>query len=206
MDKTMGVLLAVAAGVLCGCPMSREAGLDGPGEPGPAERGFSVGIEQEGRPVTIADHAARLRKRPFTIVLSFPGVHKIMVNASFRADLAEAVRAGRPVASVLPLPRAGFQEDLFNPKKMVFVADDGYNYWYYGNPEVHKYDRALRENGRFTCRRLVANYSTGSAAPVASIARLAGDVLYLTFVEVDWNTARTARVEKQAEYLKLTFE
>ena len=206
MDKTMGVLLAVATGVLCGCPMSREAAPASQDATGPAETGFSVGIEQEGRPVAIVDHVARLRKRPFTIVLSFPGIHKIMVNASIRANLASAVRAGRPVGSVLPLPRAGFPEDLFNPKQMVFVADDGYNYWYYGNPDVHKYDRAVRENGRYTCRRLVANYSTGSSAPIAPITRLGGDVLYLTFVEVDWNAARTARVEKQAECLKLTFE
>jgi len=199
----MGVLLAVAVGVLCGCPRLHEAG---PGAPLSAEEGFSVGIEQEGRSVRIAHNAARLQKRPFTIVLSFPGVHKIMVNASFRANLAEAVRASRPVGSVLPLPRAGFQEGLFNPEKMIFVTDGGYNYWYYGNPEVHKYDQAVRKNGRLTCRRVVANYSTGPAAPVVPIARFAGNVLYLTFVEIDWNAARTARIERRVEYLKLVFE
>jgi len=200
------VLLAWSACVLTGCPPGRGGTSPGPGRLAKLDAGnFVVALEQDGRRVMLNDrHEARLARREFTVVVVFPKWGGVMVNASARGELAAAVRAGRPVATVLPLPRRGLPEDLGNPRTCIFVTEQGYSYWYYLGQGKSSFDEVIQAPREFVCRRRVGHVAADNAAAARPLTELPADRLYLTFVSTAWSGNR--RVEKAAEYITLVFD
>ena len=198
------VVVTVAAVVLGGCP---GGGGSGPGRVAKLDAGdFVVAIEQDGRRVMLNGHEARLARRPFTIVLVLPKLGGVMVNASHRGEMADAVRGGRQVSTVLPLPRRGLSEDMRNPRQCIFVTEKGFNYWYYlGRDAVSKFDQVIQMPREFVCKRRIANFAADNDSPAAPLSQLARPELYLTFVSAELS-AGGQRVQKSAEYVKLIFE
>ena len=152
----------------------------------------------------VADHAARLKKQPFTVVLTFPQLDGVMVHASLKSDLLDAVKAGRSVSSVLPVPAQGLREGLHNPKRLICVNDRQYNYWYYLGKTKSSFDQVIAAPREFVCKRVIARFAADNDSPAAPLADLPHRDLYLTFVATAWSDGR--RVETSAEYVKLTFD
>ena len=207
-QATGAALLILAAGVLPGCPGNGNAPGPGPGPGGKTKINVGdivVAIEQDGKRVMLNDrHEARLARRGFTIIIVFPKWSGVMVNASHRAEMAAAVRAGRPVSTVLPLPRQGLQEDLGNPRKCIFVTDKGFNYWYYLGKGKSRFNEVVQMPKEFVCKRQVANFAADNADQAKPLAQLPQRELFLTFVSVKWSGRQ--RVQKAAESVKLIFD
>ena len=200
------VLLAGAACVLGGCPSGPGRGANGSPDAAAklTTRDFVVAIEQDGKRVMLNDHAARLARRPFTVILVLPRWGGVMVNASHKGDLGGAVRAAAPVSTVLPLPKRGLSEELANPRQCVFITETGYNYWYYLGKTKSSFDQVIAAPREFVCKRVIARFAADNDSPAAPLADLPHRDLYLTFVATAWSDGR--RVETSAEYVKLTFD
>ena len=156
MSRATAVMLIGAAVMLAGCPRSHPgSGGGGAATIGHTEH-FTLSLEQGGRAVPIVNNQARLRKEPFAIILTFPRLDGVMVNASLRPDLLLAVRAGQPIDNVLPLPAKGLSEDLRNPRQQLFINDSQYTYWYCFGPETHTFDEMSQDGDRYICRRTIA--------------------------------------------------
>ena len=200
MKQAMRVALLVSAAcLLTGCPNGPTGGVARL-----TTRDFVVAIEQDGKRVALNDHAARLVRRPFTVILVLPRWAGVMVNASHRSDMAAAVRAGSPVSTVLPLPKRGLPEDLANPRQCIFVTEKGFNYWYYLGQTKSSFDEVVQAPREFVCKRVIARFAADNDSPAVPLADLPQRDLYLTFVATTWSGGR--RVETSAEYVKLTFE
>ena len=207
-SRRAGGIMAIAwlcLGVLTGCP--RQPQQQAP-QPAPVEaEGLTVALQQDGRGVPIVNGQAQLVARPFTMVLSFPDVRraKVMVNASLRPTLWEAVRLGRPAGSVLPLSKQALQEPLQNPHQRIFLTDGGYNYWYFLSEKIHRFDAVAYSGGRYICRREIACYAADRQSPSRPISTLSGSTVYLTFVQQALDPTGGKRVETRALPLRMLF-
>ena len=199
MNRTIAIIfLTLATGVLAGCP--RASGKDMLGE----GKFFTVAIEQDGQRVCLVNNRAQLGKKPFTVILTFSRFDGVMVNASVRPLLLEAVRAGRSVQEILPIPIRGLAEGLNNPQQQIFVTDKGYNFWYYMGPTIHRFDDVTESKGRYVCRRRIANVHMEGAIAITPIGSLNANSLNLVFVKADLRAKQ--RIPKQTEYITLVFE
>jgi len=203
----MAFLVSVA-GVLTGCP-NGPGGLSGGVGKLELKAGRDVlvvvAIEQDGQRVMLHDNAARLARKPFTVIVVLPKWAGVMVNASHTDRLAAPVRAGMPVSTVLPLPRQGMPEEMGNPRKSVFVTNDGYNYWYYFGDASNRFDEVINAPREYVCKRHIANLAPDKDGPLTPLTQLAPRTeLYLTFVATRWAGSR--RVQTAAQYVKLVFE
>jgi len=190
--------------LLVGCPNSGGpavvAGKLGPGE------SFAVAIEQDGRAVPVRDHQVRLKRKAFAVVLAFGRLDGVMVNASFSPRLYEAALERRPLAGVLPLPKRGLAEELFNPDREIFVTDSAYHHWYYFSPKIHRFDSVEKVGEVWVCRRGVQRYRQDGRSGAADLRKIDRRDLYLVFTKTDWSGDHTRRIEKQTEYLHVVFE
>jgi len=198
------VIAWLSLAVLTGCPRQPQQAP----QPAPAAaEGLAVAFQQDGRSVPIVNGQAQLAARPFTIVLSFPDVRraKVMVNASLRPTLWDAVRLGRPAGSVLPLSKQALQEPLRNPHRRIFLTDGGYNYWYFLSEKIHRFDAVAYTGGRYICRRKLACYAADRQSPSRPMSTLSGRTVYLTFVQQALDPAGGRRVETRALPLRIVF-
>ena len=170
-------------------------------------RAFDVALRQDGRTVPIRDHQAHLARRPFALVLAFGKLERVLVHASFQPDMVRAVAAGRPMASVLPLPRRTPPAPLFNPQRALVVSDEAYQLWYYLGPAIHRFDKdGIREvDGAYLCRQTVAAYATPDG-PTRPLSRLRPHTLYLVLTATDMDPTTKHRTQGQTEYLALVVE
>jgi len=208
MNRITLIITAALACMAAGCPRSKPQGGRPSGDTVGQVQHFTVAVEQGGRTIPVVGHEVHLRKAPFTIVIAFSKLKgaTVMVNASRSGALADAVKAGRPAGSVVPLPSQPIQESLGNPYSRIFITNKSYNYWYYISNEIHRFDMVERRGYGYVCRRRVANFSDGVSAPSVPIAELDGRVLYLVFVKEHLDRAMGGRIEEYTEYLKLVFD
>jgi len=196
--------MAMLAGLpaLAGCPA---------GGPSPAQlaegQAFAVAVRQDGRTVPVRDHTVWLARRPFALVFAFGRLERVLVHASFEPTMFEAVAAGRPMASVLPLPHRTPPAPLFNPDRTLAVRDEAYQLWYYLGPAIHRFDEdGIREiGGGYVCRRTVRAYAAGPDQPVRAIAQTGPHTLYLVLTDTDLDPGTKRRTQGQTERLKLIF-
>ena len=129
---------------------------------------FTVHLEQDGNTVAIVDNTAHLKRKPFRIIFEMPKETKdvaVEVNASFRPDLYDAIRAGREGIEVFRPDHhlTGVAEEDFNPDKAVIVGLSALNYWHYESATTHRFDRVIELGDRMVYARDIANLIVNEA-------------------------------------------
>ena len=122
----------------------------------PAEKPFTIGLEQDGQPIQVVDHTARLGKKPFALVITFRAPDSVLVNASANPQSYEAARAGTPLERIAGFGSAGLIEGARNTEQEVILSDTDYQYWFYSTPSVNRFDKTREEGGSIVCRRTIA--------------------------------------------------
>ena len=118
----------------------------------PVEKPFTIALEQDGQPVQVVDHAARLGKKPFTLVFMFRAPDSVLVNASANPQSYEAARAGTPLERIGGFGSAGLIEGARNTDQEVILSDTDYQYWFYSTPSMNRFDKTREEGGLIVCR------------------------------------------------------
>lgn len=166
---------------------------------------FLLAVEQDGRPVKVAGHAARLKKAPFTLILTFNAPMGVLVNISTKNASFEAARTGRRLGEIPGFTSLGFIEGYFNEARAVRLSEHDYHYWYYQHDGNHRFDKTELNGGRIVCRRTVAAFSMDDKELVLPIAHLPGNTLYLVFLLAERPSPFRETVDQQREYLRLSF-
>ena len=173
--------------------------------PAPAGNAFTIAIEQDGQPVQVIDHTARLRKKPFVLVFTFRAPDGVLVNASVNPQSYEAARAASPLKEIVGFGSVGLVEGTRNTEQEIILSDTDYHYWFYSTPSINRFDKTSEEGGLIVCHRTVAKIFLSVKQRSLPIERFAGEALYLVLIKADRPNQFVESREYQREYLKLLF-
>jgi hypothetical protein len=155
--------------------------------------------------VPIVEDVARLRLKPFTLILRLREPQLVLMHASPRPESFKAAREGKPLYKIPGLAGMGAAEHDGNPNRSMFVDDQALNAWYYDDAERHRFDGPCKQQGGgFVCRRTIANLSFLPKKTVP-ITRFDKPALYLVFARTRWTHDYTEKVELHRQPLKLLF-
>lgn len=168
---------------------------------------FEIGIEQHGKPVIIENHQVTLRKAPFTLLFYFLQPEGILINASATPESYDPARTGAPFEDIPGFSDLGMAEEAFNPKVILMLSSQAPHFWYYAHDAEHRFNEIDKQNGMLVCRRIVANVMhRDTTKEITPIQDLVENTLYLVFMKTEWTKDFRHQIEKQREYLKITFE
>lgn len=184
LDKLSIAVLVVAGTVL---PPPSAALVQ---EPAPSW----IAAEQDGQSREPFGGELRLRRAPFTLLLTVPGGVEVHVHASESAAASEAVRSGGVVDAFFA-DGAALAIDLLNTSKTLFLASDGrpaYHAWFYEAPDDHTFDSVAVRGKDRQARFTVANLARPDPAHY-TIERFPGREVFLTFRLVGANRVERSR-------------
>jgi hypothetical protein len=169
---------------------------------------FLVGVQQDGRKVPVRNHAVRLKRKPFDLVVLFPAQPGVLVNASASPRLLTMARSGSDLGSQAPL------NNTFRQWRSATLLGslDTWDYWYhYGlSANMTKFDRVRRVTMRdgksvMACRKTIRSFQPDDAEAGTAIENLSADALHLVFVHAPAQPGG-GRVENQRDWLTIVFE
>lgn len=174
---------------------------------------FTLGIEQDGKPIPVEKetHSVRLRKKPFKIVFYFEQMSSMLVQASYAPDRVRQAEAGEPMEAILRQDGV-IAEDLLNPEFTLYVSAEGmYHNWLYFGPKTHRFDAEKgvqeipeSEGGGYYCVRTVKTLEEdGRSVPVEDCS---ADKIYLLFFKADRIPGSRRLAERQRDWLVLEFQ
>jgi hypothetical protein len=167
-------------------------------------RYFSVHVEQDGRRVRPRRGVHLLRRRPFDLVITFPGPDSVLVNSWTAPGSYNAARAGAPLARIAGFKQTGMAEGKHNQQRDLMLSPDSPQYLYYTSDADHRFNRVRRRGERVIAHRTVANLFLPSRR-TTPLRRFGGRDLYLVLVKYLWSKDYSARDEKQRAALHLRF-
>jgi hypothetical protein len=206
------VVLATVLGVLltAGCEDVNTKKTKAYKSPKPTH--FTLGIEQDGKPIPVdkTTHSVRLKKKPFKLVFYFEQMSSMLVQASFEPDLIRKARAGESMEKIIRQDGT-IVEDLLNPEFALYVSREGlYHNWLYMGPKTHRFDADKgvqnipeSEGGGYYCVRTVKMLDEDGKA--VSIEQCPRNKIYLLFFKVDRIPGSQRRAERQRDWLVLDF-
>lgn len=171
----------------------------------PDGKSFTIAIEQDGQPIQVVDHTARLRKKPFVLVFKFRARDSVLVNASMNPQSYEAARVGAPLKDIAGFGAAGLIEGMNNMEQEVILSDTDYQYWFYDSPSINRFDKTSEDGGSIVCRRTIAKVFLSDKQRSLPIERFTGEALYLVLIKATRPNLYVESREYQREYLKLLF-
>ncbi|MBN1942742.1 MAG: hypothetical protein JW849_05540 [Phycisphaerae bacterium] len=206
------LLIMVAGGLLAAGCDDMNAGEKKQTHQSPRPTHFTLGIEQDGRPVPVdkQTHSVRLQKKPFKIVFYFEQMSSMLVQASFEPNLIRKAEAGESMEKLIRQDGT-IVEDLLNPNFTLYVSREGlYHNWLYLGPQTHRFDADKgvqeipeKEGGGFYCVRTVKMLDEdGQTFPVEQCPQ---GKIYLLFFKVDRIPGSQRRAERQRDWLVLDF-
>ncbi len=171
---------------------------------------FSVGIEQDGKPVTIKEHEVTLKKKPFTILFTFPKIDdiNILVNVSEKESSYDAAKSGKPVKEIRGFEEFfGMAEASFNESRTLMLSETAPHYWYYLKDSDHRFDEVIPGDGKWICKRIAANLMERDTSRFyKDMENFPGEALYFVFLKGQYTGDFSNLIEKQRDYLKIKFE
>lgn len=145
---------------------------------------FSVQVLQRGEERAVIDHSVRLQKKAFTIVVHFSKPMGILVGAALN-DRTWLPAVRREAIDDLPAFReTGMAEGRFNDQNDILLSDRAPSYWYYENPDDHRFNTVRVDKNGITAFREIESFydvSTRASIPVAR----AEAPLYLVFISYE---------------------
>jgi TonB family protein len=171
----------------------------------PRPGGIVTGIQQDGQNVRARDGVVRLRRAPFTLVLSLPATTSVKVHVAADAKGYDLARTGRPLDEVYP-DGGAYAEADFNGDRALTLSDDtspGYHFWYYDSEADHRFDSvAARGSNRVARRTAVA--LTAPDRVRYTLEQYPGSELYVTLLLV--GARSSAEVRRDAVRIVFTGE
>ena len=171
---------------------------------------FSVGIEQDGKSIPIKDHEVILKKKPFTLLFTFPKIDdiNIAVNVSEKAESYEAAKSGNPVKEIKGFDEMfGMAEYRFNKSRTLMLSETASHYWYYIKDNDHRFDEVYPSDGKWICKRMTANLmDRDTGRTYKDIENFPGEALYFVFLKGTITDDYKEIIEKQRDYLKIIFK
>ena len=158
---------------------------------------FTLSIEQNRTPVSAKFMVASIDPAPFDIVFKFNQPMGVMLAATFDKEMFELAKSA-PMGDMEAFVGGGMAEGIFNEKKLIMVASDAVNYWYFQAADDHRFDDAVvGDDGSITCYRRIENIEDIYGDWV--MIREATKTLYLIAISVD------GEEEVQRELLEVRF-
>lgn len=171
---------------------------------------FSVAVEQDGKAFPIKDHEVTLKKKPFTLIFTFPRIDDInvMVNVSEKPGSYDAAKSGKPIKEIKGFEEFfGMAEDYFNRSRTLMLSETAYHYWYYDKDSDHRFNEVYPSDGKWICRRIAANLmDRDTNRSYKDMQDFPDDALFFVFVKGKYTEDYSQIIEKQRDYLKITFK
>ena len=168
---------------------------------------FTVGFQQDGQDIPIKKHEVTLKKKTFSIVVTFKQPDSVLLNASVRPESYEMARTGKPLDIIPGFSDLGMAEEAFNPKSLLMLSADAPHYWFYQDGFTHRFNDVVQQDGLWICRRIVGQVmyrdTTRQMVPVRDISE---DELYLVFMRTEWTQDFSQQYETQRDYVKIIFQ
>lgn len=168
------------------------------------EIGFSVALEQHGRPVEIRDHQAILDKAPFTILL-YLRQSGVLVNLSPTPATFNACAEGRPLGSMPWYNGEGYMEGFGNQARAALVAEDNYQFWFFNSLHSHRFDEVAFSGDLTVCRRTIAQFQTAPGGKASPIEAYPGGALYIAVFDTGLPSRFYDVPSYHAEWIKVRF-
>jgi hypothetical protein len=180
-------------------------------DPGPsANPRFEIGVEQNGKTVTVKGNSVRIKRAPFSIVVRMNEPMGLLVLPSFEPEFHTLAANGAPWEKITE--KTGMAEDNFNPGKEIVLYGDVPSYWHYIDAGNHRFNTVNKEeNGMIICKRIIENITLagedGKETRIA-VAKSKQKALYLVFFNIEYifddNYDFTIK-EHQRQILKIEF-
>jgi hypothetical protein len=199
MKITIVFQLFISSAILLGCSVTNG------GQKIPAEaNGFSVTIEQDGKPVKINNKIVVLKPSAFDIVINIPAPMSLLLNASFDTKTYKPATENKHLDELFGFKETGMAEGRFNSDKEMYVLDEAPSYWYYDSDKDHRFNAVEHVGNRIICKRTVENLYN----PVTEVGTKVTDnnkPLYLVFLTAKPGQDRTERIEVQRQCLEINW-
>ncbi len=168
---------------------------------------FQVSIEQDGEVRGSGNSEIVLKKKPFSINVSFVEAKRIFVNASFTDESYAPSKDGSPLSEIPGFTGTGIAEELFNKNEVLFISRDSPNYWYYNSKSDHRFNSVKEESSVLICtRRISAVYDIDGEKRDIEIENMAEKRIFLVFMNLEWNKDYSEKNEKKRIYVKINFQ
>ena len=140
-------------------------------------------IEQNGKLVRPLKSTVYLDRKEFNIIVNFPKPMGLLVNASFNDKVIKLALEERDLTTVSQFKDFSIiAEEILNPKKMIYVSDEGSNRWSYESGEENKFNQTKIKNGNYKCVRIIKNFYDLDAELNMEVENIENPI-YLVFVE-----------------------
>lgn len=167
---------------------------------------FNVTFFQNDEEVESSQGEVFLKKVPFTIRLELPENCGIFVNASKDSKTYFEALEGLNLDKLNGFKGEGFSEEFFNSKELLFLSNNSPNYWYYNSDEDNRFNSVKKENEKFICIRKVSNLSYSDLEEKeVKIRNYTENKLFLVFIQFEWNSDYTKRIEKKRLSYEIVF-
>jgi hypothetical protein len=167
---------------------------------------FTVGFQQDGQLIPIKNHQVFLKKKTFTLVVSFKQPDSVLINASFEPQSFEQARTGSSLENIQGFSDLGMAEEAFNPKSLLMLSSKAPHYWYYQDETNHRFNDIAQQNGMWICRRIIGQVMyRDTTREMRRISDIPENELYLVFMKTVWAQDFSQQFEKQREYVKIIF-
>lgn len=201
-DKIFRTLFVFFIFAAAGCGSATEKDKKNPGF-----EHFRVFFEQNGVPQEIVSGAVALEKKPFDIIIHFPGPDSVFVSASYDSDSYNAALSGEPLSAIKGFDETGMAEELFNKDETLMLSESAPHYWHYLDQNDHRFSEIIAADAYFVCRKKISFVSTedNRGRPV-EISKIKKKEIYLVFMKLDWNKDFTDKNEFKRLPLKIIFK
>lgn len=161
---------------------------------------FEVQFVQNGAEMDIEDGIVRMRRAPFSILLTMEGTNGVYINAAWAYD--ERFIENNKFDDLDGLYPKVMAEPSFNLDRELYLSPQNYSYWFYDkNLDWHRFNDVRVSNRKVMGEKVVENLvfvEDDRSIPVEEI----GSDLYLFFFAVEDEPNKGFRV-RQRQYIKV---
>ncbi|HOW80925.1 MAG TPA: hypothetical protein PK573_00060 [Spirochaetota bacterium] len=171
----------------------------------PGFRHFKIAFEQDGVIRDAENNVVKLRKKPFTVIVSFAESDGLFVSASLKADSYLAAINGEKLEDIAGFSGPGLEEELFNKDETLALSATIPNYWNYTSDSDHRFSEIIVKPDVLLCRRNVSRLNLVDYRKKTDLVDLKETEIYLVFMKIEWNKDFSRKIEIKRECVKLEF-
>lgn len=169
-------------------------------------RYFDIAFEQDGTEYRPVNGEVHLKKKPFSIIITFTGPDCIFINADGTDATLKQAQEGLPVEKLNGFSKTLMSEELFNSGSHLILSGDSAAFWCFTSAAENNFNSSSFKNSMYICRRdvlyLASDETLTDNVPVEKSIL---DSLYLTFMKLEWTSDYTGRIEKKRLCLTIRF-